>query len=367
MERLFCFTGKRRMFAMLALTISLEFALIISPAYSSEWQETLAAAKKEGVVSVWGPPGTWARKTLAEAFNKTYPDIKVDYQAVSGSSGWPKFARERIAGLYTVDVHVGGTGTAADVLYGEKVLEPIEPALILPEVKDKKHWWDGRHHYSDPENKYIFVFIIDSSPAIAYNTQMDHPKQLKSYADLLDLKWEGKIVMHDPRVRGPGSARWLFYVQSMGQEFVKKLAKQLVLTRDFRQGPEWVATGKYPIATGISDVETREFAKKGAPIAQIPYLKEGANLTAGWGTANLLTRAPHPNAAKVYINWLLSKEGQLAWQTETTDNSARIDIPKDMVASEKHVVKGVRYFPNYTAESLRLRIVSDKLAQEYLK
>ncbi len=146
------------------------------------------------------------------------------------------------------------------------------------------------------------------------------------------------------------------------------MAKQLVLTRNLRQGAEWVATGKYPIATGISDVGTREFSDKGAPIAQIAHLKEGSNLTAGWGTANLLTRAPNPNAAKVYINWLLSKERQLAWQIHASDNSARIDIPKDMVPADKHMVKGTKYYPNYTAESVRIRsTVSTKLAQEYIK
>ena len=149
---------------------------------------------------------------------------------------------------------------------------------------------------------------------------------------------------------------------------MKQLAKQLVVTRDERQGAEWVATGKYPLATGISDTETRTFAKKGAPIDQIAHLKEGANLTCGWGTANLLTHAPHPNAAKVYLNWLLSKDGQLAWQSQTNDNSARTDISKDMVDKDKMVVQGVKYYPNYTADSIKLRrTVADKLAKQYLK
>ncbi len=208
MERLFCFTEKRRMVAALALIISLGFALIIHPTYAAQWEETVAAAKKEGVVSVWGPPGAWARKALTEEFNKRYPDIKVDFQGSSGSTGWPKLATERRAGLYSVDVHVGGAGTAAAGLYEAKVQQPIEPAFILSEVKDKKNWWQGEYHYSDPENKYVFVFIVNPSPAIAYNTQMVDPKQFKSYVNLLDPKWEGKIVMHDPRdPGGPGSAR----------------------------------------------------------------------------------------------------------------------------------------------------------------
>lgn len=368
MVRPFLFKRSQRHATLWVAIISLGLALAGGPVFADEWEDTLAAAKKEGTVMVWGPPGGWARKALAEAFQKSYPDIKIEYQGASGSRHWPKIERERKAGLYTVDVHIGGSGTAAGVLYRAKVLEPIEPALMLPDVKDKKNWWDGQYQFADRENKYVFVFIVDSSPAIAYNTKLVDPKQLTSYNDLLDPKWTGKIVMQDPRTRGAGNARWFFYLQSMGQDYLKKLAKQLVLTRDERQSAEWIASGKYPLATGISDTETRTFANKGAPIGQIAHLKEGANLTCGWGTANLFNRAPHPNAAKVYLNWLLSKDGQLAWQTQTNDNSARTDIAKDMVDPEKKVVKGVKYFPLCTAESIKLRrTVSEKLAKEYLK
>ena len=107
MDRLIYFIRKIRIATELTLVLSLGLALIINSAYAGEWEETLAAAKKEGVVSIWGPPGTWARKALAVAFQKSFPDIKVAYQGASGSRHWPKIARERRAGLYTIDVHVG--------------------------------------------------------------------------------------------------------------------------------------------------------------------------------------------------------------------------------------------------------------------
>lgn len=368
MGRLIYYIRKCRMATELTLILSLGFALIIHPAYADEWEDTLAAAKKEGVVSIWGPPGTWARKALVQAFNKRYSDIKIDFRGSSGSRGWPKIARERRAGLYSVDVHVGGAGTAVTGLYKAKVQQPIETAFILPEIKDKRNWWKGRYQFSDPEGKYVFVFTINPTPVLAYNTKMVDPKQFKSAMDLLDPKWKGKIVMYDPRVRGPGNARWHFYVDAMGKDFVRKLAPQLVLVRDHRQAAEWVATGRYPIGTGLSDVNVRVFSKKGAPIAQIPDFKEGNYISAAWGTANLLTHAPHPNAAKVYINWLLSKEGQLAWQTHAGYNSARVDIPKDMLPASSHMVKGTKYYTQFTAEDIHKRAtVSTKLAQEYLQ
>jgi iron(III) transport system substrate-binding protein len=336
-------------------------------AWQEGWEKVIEAAKKEGIVSVWAPPGAWARQILVDEFHRGFRQIKVDYQGAAGSAAWPKFQAEREAGLFTVDVHIGGVGTAATALYKAKVQQPIQPAFILPEVKDKNAWWQGKFHFGDPEGKYVFIFSISPIPAIAYNTQLFDPKELRSYKDLLDPKWKGKIVMFDPRIGGPGNSRWHFFIEAMGREYVEALVKQLVLTRDFRQSVEWVATGKYPLGIGLSDVHVAEFIKKGAPIAQISCLAEGNYLSAGWGTVNFLDHAPHANAAKLYISWLLSKEGQLAWQ-KSGYNSARIDIPKDTVDSMNRIVDGVKYYEQFTARAVKQRDeVSTKLARDIIK
>jgi ABC-type Fe3+ transport system substrate-binding protein len=95
-----------------------------------------------------------------------------------------------------------------------KALEPLKPALILPEVKDESKWWQGKHHYQDPEGEYIFVYI--GSPAgtrIFYNLTQVNPSEFKSYWDLLTPKWKGKIVAMDPN-EAPGGWRQL-YVRTM--------------------------------------------------------------------------------------------------------------------------------------------------------
>lgn len=335
--------------------------------WQTDWERRLKAAKKEGKVSLWGPPGVWARKVLVDEFEKSFPQVKVQYEGASGSAAWPKIQSEREAGLFTIDVHIGGIGTAATSLYKAKVQQPIEPAFVLPEVKDKQAWWRKKFHFGDPEGKFVFVFSISPIPAIAYNKEQVEPKEFRSYGDLLQPKWKGKIVMFDPRVAGPGNARWHYFVEAMGTEFVEKLAKQLVLTRDLRQSVEWIASGKYPIGIGLSDVHVGEFTKKGAPIGQISHLVEGNYLSAGWGTVNFIDHAPHPNAAKLYINWLLSKEGQLAWQ-KSGYNSARVDISKDTVDPLNRLVEGVRYYEQFTAKAVRQRNeVSTKLAREIIR
>ena len=101
-------------------------------------------------------------------------------------------------------------------------------------------------------------------------------------------------------------------------------------------------------------------------MAQLSHLTEGNYLSAGWGGVNLIDRAPHPNAAKLYINWLLSKEGQSAWQ-KSGYNSARIDIPKEAVDAANRIVDGVTYYEQFTARAVIQRDeVSTKLAREII-
>ena len=141
-----------------------------------------------------------------------------------------------------------------------------------------------------------------------------------------------------------------------------------MLTRDHRQASEWIASGKYPLGTGLDNSNVAEFTKKGAPIDQIANFTEGNYLSAAWGTINFVDRSPHPNAAKIYINWVLSKEGQLAWQKHSGYNSARMDIPKDSVDSMNHIVKGLKYLKQFSPEAIKYRDeVSTKVAKEIIK
>ena len=90
------------------------------------------------------------------------------------------------------------------VFHRAKILEPVKPLLLLPEVVDTSGWFEGKHHYDDPENRYIFVFEgTPRSGEITYNTKLVNPSEIKSYWDLLNPKWKGKIVSVDPLVVRP--------------------------------------------------------------------------------------------------------------------------------------------------------------------
>jgi ABC-type Fe3+ transport system substrate-binding protein len=152
---------------------------------------------------------------------------------------------ERRAGKYLIDVaRIGNTSPIE--LYKAKALQSIAPALILPEVKDQSKCWQGKHHYADPEGRYIFVPVGSASiNIVSYNPRLISPAGFKSYWDLLEPKWKGKIVAMDPRAGGYGrsGARFIYYNQQLGSEYLTRLfnTMEVRLSRDYRQAIDWLA------------------------------------------------------------------------------------------------------------------------------
>src|SRR5262249_42723505 len=179
------------------------------PAWQEEWEKTLEAARKEGQVTVY----ISGYEEILPEFQKEYPEIKVVPTTGRGSQIGQKLLAERRAEKYLADVVNAGGVTTYQQLFSAKVFDPIKPALLLPEITDVSKWYQGKHHYSDPENLYIFDYVATATyGAISYNTKLVNAKDFKSYWDLLAPKWKGKIISRDIRVSGPGSGNArLFY------------------------------------------------------------------------------------------------------------------------------------------------------------
>ena len=184
---------------------------------------------------------------------------------------------------------------------------------------------------------------------------------LRSYWDLLNPKLSGKIVMRDPLTAGPGLATATFWYAegALGKEFMQKLFTQqkVIFSGDDRQMLEWVARGEYLVAAAPSELQANGLKSKGLSIELVraEQFKEGSYLTAGFGSVVLIQRAPHPNAVKVYLNWLLSKDGQLEWSKASGYLSRRLDVPRDHLDPVLIPQEGARYQPNYKEEYVNLR------------
>jgi iron(III) transport system substrate-binding protein len=322
--------------------------------WSKEWEKTLDAAKKEGQVTVYicsTCSATNRYERLLDEFKKEHPEIKVVSVTGSGAQLTAREMAERRAGKLLADMHSGGANAAFDVLYKGRALDPIKSALILPEVVDESKWYGGKHQYIDPEGKYIFAYLASvSSAQLYYNVNLVNPSEFKSYRDLLNPKWKGKIVALDPSNTGLGATMQFFYYHpELGPEFIRKLFGEMQVTysREYRQMVDWLANGKFAICIGCK--ETDRAKAQGLPVDDFDtsLWKEGASFSAGGGTLSLLNKAPHPNASKIFVNWFLSRNGQIALQTlgnpDDPPNSRRVDIPKDGIPLRNQLIEGRKY------------------------
>ena len=361
------------------ILIFLSLGLLVAPVSSSaqtkpdwkdRWGKTLADAKKEAKVVVFGPPGELIRQAFVEGFKKAYPDVEIEFSAARSGEQAVKLQSERDAGIYSVDVFVGGPTTANFQLKPMGALDPIRPVLILPEVAESRYWRDNRLEFSDKEGLYNLVFGIELSPPIIYDPKQAARDEVDELQDLLNPKWKGKIVLNDPSISGASVPLLRFIWTSLGPEkasdYYRKLRAQTgAVDRDLRRQIEWVAQGKYPILVGPSPRTAGDLIKRGLKFEFVPEFKDIGGMTgSSSATVVKLNKAPHPNAAAVFINWLLAAEGQTLWSRATAQSSLRLDVSKDHVPA--YLVPGSKgkYWKSYTEEAQTRTAEEKKLLKE---
>ena len=341
------------------------------PAWQMEWEKTIKAAEEEGALVIYMTQAF--EPVFREVFQKKFPKIKVTLVTGRGPDLSQRVMSERRAERFAVDLYVSGNISPLTVFHKAKILEPVKPLLLLPEVLDTSVWYEGKHHYDDPENRFIFVFEgTPRSGEITYNTKLVNPTEIKSYWDLLSPKWKGKFVSVDPLVSGPISAAHIFFYKQpdLGPEFLRRFHAdtEIAIVRSNEQMLDWLSAGKYAFGIGARDVDTAML--QGLPLNQFlpASLKEGSSVTAYNGTLSHFNRAPHLNAAKVAVNWLLSREGQTAWldsnqKTGGLYDSLREDISKDKVSERARRVKGAKFLwlnPEWIGELDAIRDIIKK-------
>lgn len=295
-------------------------------ASDKHWEETLAAARKEGAVVVSALSGELLRQVLT-SFEQDYPGIRVKYQSGNLRDLWPLVYKEREMGQYHWDVRVGGVDASTYDAKERGLLDPILPVLTLPDVLDDRKWMGGLASlFGDKEKKYVIHISGLLSGDIVVNRDIVPEGQMRSPKELTDARWRGKIVMQDPREGGSGTAALAALIQQYGDAFVRDLLTRQapVVSDNRRQMAEWVVRERYPIAIGLGTAgPITQFQKEGLGknIKPIP----GYNTIAG-NAVILFNKAPHPNAAKVYVNWLLSEKTQTRLAQIAQTNSRRTDV-----------------------------------------
>lgn len=313
------------------------------------WEGILEGAKKEGKVVIYGVPTGAIRDALVRVFTGRF-GISAEYMAARGPEIAAKLQAERRAMLYYPDVIIGASSPAVNTFKPSGWVDPIEPVLLLPEVIDPKLWWDNKFPWVD-KDYYFVAFLGYPSSSVTVNSDLVKPDDIKSYRDLLEPKWKGKIAMHDPSVAGSGQLFVAVHANYiMGQDFLKQLAAQEpFISRDLRLLVEWVARGKYLVGIALDTGSIKEMKSIGAPLQQV-VPKEGVSQTTGAGFLSLPKNVPHPNTSTLFINWILSKEGQTTYAITGGSQSAREDIPTNDLDPLYLRKPGAKYFRVDTEE-----------------
>jgi iron(III) transport system substrate-binding protein len=333
---------------------------------SDEWNKLVADAKKEGKVVIIAPPDQEVREGIPKAFKEKY-GITVEYLGGRSSDMAGRLRAERSAGIYTVDAALSGMLTMASIFYSEKMLDPLRPALIDPTVTDGSKWKAGKLWFIDPEDKYILRIFSTRTAMFYTNTTYVKPEEIKTAQDLINPKFQGKIITSDPTLPGIGSSDSArFYIQ-FGEDFVKKLYldQKMMVSRDRRQIGDGLARGSYPIAFGAEDEEMEKLEKEGFPVNRVYHLDGMSEVVSpSVGHAAIFNNAPHPNAAKLFVNWIASKEGLEVYSRARGAAPTRNDIDAAKYLPAEVIPKdGVDYFDSYnwdfvlnTKEKIRLRM-----------
>jgi iron(III) transport system substrate-binding protein len=353
-----------------ASAAQLSFAGAAAANWQTEWERTIRAAEQEGEVAYY----TLGEIGFLSEFEKKFSRIKVKVVQGKGNELLVRIMAERRAGKYLADVaRIGNTSPVE--LYKAKTLQSIASAFILPEVKDESKWWSGKHQYIDSEGRYIFVPIGSVSVnMVARNSELVSASELSSFWDLLNRKWRGKIVVIDPRAGGYGrsGARMVYYHSQLGGEYLRRLfSEQVVMvSRDYRQAIDWVAQRRFALLLFGNGDDVLQAKAQGLPVdvCDTASWKEGGILEPAAFTLAWLDRSPHPNASKIFINWLLSRDGQIAVQRDGgVNDSLRIDIPKDDLRPVARRKDGAKYRVTWKAEWMDTepmqKLVSQALAK----
>lgn len=275
-------------------------ATAAAQAPDAQWQKVIEAARKEGSVVMYnGAPGSTTVRDINRMFEARY-GIRV--QAIEGRPGEirERLRAERASGRAVADVFYSGR-TLTDQLAREGALEPSGP---LPNAKNFAPPAFA-HQYGSMVNHVCYGILV--------NTRLVKPEdEPRSWNDLTDPKWKGKIISDDLRTVGGGGTLFTVGYDVLGPQFHEKLGQQnLHFSKDMRAEPRRVARGEYPIY--IPQPLPYSLTLKGLPVKMI-VPQEGCPVV----TFDIVTikDAPHPNAARLLADFYLSKEAQTVFARE---------------------------------------------------
>jgi iron(III) transport system substrate-binding protein len=260
--------------------------------------ELVEAAKKEGRVTWYTSVDLALGEKVAKAFEAKYPGVAVKVERSGAERNFQRIGQEYASKIYNCDVVNSSDAAHLIIWKREKML-----AAYVPEDVAR----DFPAGHKDPDGMFA-SWRITLCP-IAYNTRLVKPEDApKSYADLLDPKWSGKMVKAHPGYSGTIMTATQQLSRDLGWPWFEKLAKQKVMqVQSATEPPKKTVAGERAIAVDGGEYLTILMREKGDPV-EIVYPTEGTPLITG--PSGIMANAPNPNAARLFQAWSMTAEAQ---------------------------------------------------------
>src|SRR6478609_7940928 len=283
-----------------ALAASSVFASVTSaaPPASAVTPQLIEAAKKEGKVVFYTSIDLPVAERIAKAFEAKYPGIAVRVERTGAERVFQRIGQEYGSNIHAVDVVQSSDAAHFIVWKRQGILEPY-----LPE--DVAKFYPAEH--KDPDGQFasfrVWVCII------AYNTDLVKKEDApKSFADLLDPKWKGKIVKAHPSYSGTIMTATYQMQRDLGWSYFEKLAQQNIMqVQSSADPPKRLALGERAVMADGNEYNIFQMKEAGRPVEAV-YATEGSPLIVG--PTGMFKAAPNPNAAKLFCNYSFTPECQ---------------------------------------------------------
>jgi iron(III) transport system substrate-binding protein len=312
-------------------------------------QQLIDAAKKEGKVTWYTSIDLVLGEKVGKAFEAKFPGVSMKLERSGAERNFQRIGQEYASKIYNCDVVNSSDAAHLITWKRQKMLAPYVPEDVARDFPDNEKDADG-----------MFASWRVTLCPIAYNTKLVKAEDApKSFADLLDPKWMGKIVKAHPGYSGTIMTSTQQCSRDLGWAFFEKLAKQKVMqVQSATEPPKKVILGERAIMADGGEYVVLEAMGRGEPI-QVVYPTEGTPLITG--PSGIMAQAPNPNAARLFYAWSMTAEAQ----------QLNIDVAGLRSAHAKATDKpGVRKFSDIKVMREEANVVADKadeIKAQYVK
>lgn len=351
---------------------------------TQQWKDLIAAAKADGKLVV----SHYTEKAIEDILDRFSNEfgIEVEKSAARPSTAVPRIMTEQKAGQYNWDVMVQPVNNVRLVLEPAGALQPVLPLLVIDEVKNPDNWYGGLKGNVPMDPLYPFYDGI-SPPGVGFQVNRDKVsrEEVSDWPDLLKPRWKGKkfgiyyvarpanltIALACLRPGYASDEEWMKYVRAF-------FAQEPVASRRGRTVSDWVAQGRFDVTVGGGNTYLdRLIRKRKLNIEDTRGTNHCGTAPTGTGRSlSVLARAPHPNAAKLFVNWYLTRDVQEAlvqayWKIGSEVVSRRKDVghpdPEFKARTVKEFEEGWMHgkgLMSTSDEGLRLQMLVVKTAKE---